>query len=331
MSGAPRELAGWSGSIAQARLINRLTVAFVLDVISIARDELHLLDALLLSTIVQANVAPISRQADLQVAFAGPDEAPPDEMRRPVSINAVATSLGMPFETARRRIRALAARDLCEIGEGGVIVPETVLTSPEYLKNAFAAYERLRAFYYQLRDLGLLPALPPPSVEFASGQVPIRTVARLAADYVLRVIETIMQALGDVAQGYVLLEIFRSNVEHLAAEVRGREGLAAGDFVDDALRRPIRVNTLAERVGLPPETTRRHVGRLLADGYVVKTPAGLVVPAVALTRPRLVGFMGANLVNLQRMFAGLAQLGVLAVWDQLNPRTQPAGQIPQNG
>lgn len=331
MSNAGLDIFGPTRSITEARIANRLAVAFVLDVIAIARGDRHLLDTLLMATIVQANVATISRRADLQVAYAGASEAPPDEMRRPVSINALASSLNLPFETARRRVRGLAQRGLCRIVDGGVIVPTEILVSEEYLQNAFRAYERLRAFYYEMRDLDLLVRLPRSTVGLAGQQAPIRPVARLASDYVLRVVEIILEAVGDLAEGVVLLEVFRANVEDLPNTVRGHEGLAPQDFVDDAQRKPIRINAVSQRIGLPSETTRRHVMSLAERGYLQRTPAGFITPGEALARPALVRFMSENLTNLQRMFAGLSQLGVLEVWDQLNPRTRPAEQIPQNG
>lgn len=319
------------GSIADARVTGRLAMAFVLDVVAIARGKRDLLDALLLSTIVQANVAPISRQPDLQMAYAGADAPPPDELRRPVSINAVAGSLQMPFETARRRIQKLSQKKLCQIVDGGVIVPAEVLLSPEYLKSSFAGYERLRAFYYELRDLGVLPPLPPPTVELSAELAPLRAVARLATDYVLRVVETVMSALGDLLEGLILIAVVRANTEDLSAEERGADGASAADFVPDARRKPVRISAVARRLGLPMETVRRHTAGLLERGLCIKVGGGLIAPAEALARPAFLAFMAENLINLHRMFAGLAQLGVLRAWDDLNPRAGSGAGIPQNG
>lgn len=225
MSAGQAEVARPGSPLADARLTNRLAMAYLLDVIAIFRGERHLLDLLLFSTISQANVTTITRQADLQVAYAAPDHPPPDSMRRPVSVNALATSLGLPFETVRRRVRGLVDQGLCRAVEGGVIVPTAVVNSPQYFEDSFRGYERLRAFYYQLRGLGLLKALPPPSVELGADVVPLRTVARVSTDYALRVIETMMRALGDLLAGVILTEIVRGNTEHLPFDMRGGEGV----------------------------------------------------------------------------------------------------------
>lgn len=316
--------------LARARLINRLAVAFVLDVVSLARAGGHLLDTLLLTSIVQSNVALISRQPDAQVAYADLASPPPDELRRPVSINATASSLRLPFETVRRRVRNLAAQDLCRFVDGGVIVPMSVLTSPTYAMNALAAYERLRAFYYEMRDRGLLGGLPPPTAAY-DGQVPVRAVARLTSDYVLRVVDPLVDVAGGLLNGILLLEVFRGNVEHIGPDAPERRVLAPGEPLPDQLRRPVRLAVVADRIGLPAETARRHVEDLIGRGLAAKVDAGLIMPGEAFAAPAVGRFMDANLTNLQRLFAGLAHLGVLAFWDGLRPRDADAHQIPQNG
>jgi DNA-binding Lrp family transcriptional regulator len=308
-----------STPLADARLTNRLAMAYLLDAIAIFRGEEHLVDALLVSAISQANVAPITRQADLQVAYSAPADAPPDEMRRPVSMNAIASSLGLPFETVRRRVRGLIGRKVCVAVDGGVIVPTAVVTSPKYFEDTFRLYERLRAFYYQLRDLGLLTNLPPPSVDLGDELTPLRTVARVSNDYALRVIDTLMRSMGDLLTGVILMEVLRCNVEHLTPDQRGGEGEEPADYVADGHRRAASISTVARRLGLPIETVRRNAVDLLDRGLCVRIKGGLLVPAEALARPVMIAFGAENLANLQRMFAALAQLGVLSVWDKAPP------------
>ena len=307
--------------------MGRLAVGFILDVVAIARGRRDLLDALLLATIVQANTQPLAARAEAATAAS-------DEGRRPVSVNALAASLKLPFETVRRRVRRLALRRLCRTVDGGVIVPARVLASPEYLKSSFQGYERMRAFYYDLKGLGFLAALPPPSVELGAELAPLGAVTRIATDYVLRVVDTIMTTLGDPLEGLILLMVLRCNTEHFSAEQRGGAGADAEDFVADDLRRPARVSEVARRLGLPGETVRRHAAALIHRGLCARTAEGLVVPAEALARPAFIALMGENLSNLQRMFGGLSQLGVLQAWDDLDPRADapgPAPRIPQNG
>lgn len=310
--GAP--LAARSGG--EMRLLSRVSVAFLLDLIAITRGGRHVLDTLLLTTIIQANVAEISRRADLQVRYADAASVPPDELRRPVSLNALASSLAQPYETVRRRVGGLAAQGIVELGPGGAVVPSAVLTSPEYLQAGVQAYERVRRFYYELADLALLGELPPRNAGLAPGGFPLRAMARLTSDYVLRVVEAIILPMGDLVDGLIFLEAFRSNVEHLPLEPWGPEGLDAQAMVGDDLRRPVTASRLAERLGLPGETVRRHVRRLETLGALERRPGGFIAPAAALGRPELQQAIVGNVANLQRLFAGLAQLGVLHVWNE---------------
>jgi DNA-binding Lrp family transcriptional regulator len=302
--------------IVRLRLASRLAVAFVLDAIAIARDGRHVLDTLLTSAIIQANVQEITRRADLQVTYAEIEEPPPDELRRPVTMNALASSLELPFETVRRRVQRLVAEGMVRHVEGGVIVPTAVLDQPKYYESGFRGYERLRAFYYQLSDLGLLRDLPPPSADLAGGIVPVRAVARLAGAYVLRVIEA-LGSIGDLIDGLIVLEVFRSNIEHVSSDLRGGEGFEHADMLPDSERRPIPVLALAGRLGIPHETARRHVMQLIERDIVVRVRGGLIVPAENLTRPQMRPTLTANAGNLQRLFGALSQLGVLRIWDSV--------------
>jgi hypothetical protein len=57
------------------------------------------------------------------------------------------------------------------------------------------------------------------------------------------------------------------------------------------------------------------VARLVEQGECLRTPDGLVVPSDIHRRPGGVLFSPTNLANLNRMFAGLDELGVLAAWE----------------
>ncbi|MDE2488763.1 MAG: ArsR family transcriptional regulator [Alphaproteobacteria bacterium] len=151
---------------------------------------------------------------------------------------------------------------------------------------------------------------------------PLGAVNRLSTDYVLRVVDTIMSHLGDPLEGLILLALLHGNTEHLSSDVRGGAGTGAEDFVSDAMRRPVRVAEIARRLRLPAETVRRHAGGLLERELCARTPDGLMIPAATLARPAIIALMGENLINLQRMFASLAQLGVLRAWDDLRPTAE---------
>ncbi|MCR5878763.1 hypothetical protein [Phenylobacterium sp. J367] len=276
-----------------------------------------MLDTLILIAVVQSNVAPLNRNADLALTYADYEGVPPDDLRRRVSISAIAQSLRQPYETVRRRITALAAQGHCVVTPHGVYVPAERVSSPEHHRMLQDSYERVRTFYLRLRDLGMLTDLPNPAPRsaVAAGE-PVRAVARASSDYALRVLDLTVTHVGDVVRGLILLTILSCNTEHLTDEQRGGDQAGAEGFVPDALRRPVRIATIGESLGVPEETTRRHANRLVADGLVVRVADGLIVPAEVLARPAFMHLMAENQAYVRRMFEVLARLGILAEWER---------------
>ena len=303
------------------RVAARLANGFALDLVKLGGFGRDVVDALLLAAISQANVAQITRNPELQRRYATLDQPPPDEMRRPVSISAIANSLRMPFETARRRIAALAELGVIVTHPRGVVVPTAPLNSPFYRMGAAAHYELVKNLYFRLRGIGLLedlPQPPPDAPPFDPENPPVRLVIRLSADYVLRLAEPLSQYIGDLVTGLVLMDLIHANTEHLPDTEGGRDGETwePQAFVPDKHRRPVRPATLAERLGIPHETIRRHLARLVADDRCERNEHGYVVTARILARAPFVQYMTDNRSHLQRLFAQLSDYGVLSEWER---------------
>ncbi|MCR5875815.1 hypothetical protein LRS10_17590 [Phenylobacterium sp. J426] len=290
--------------------LHRAGVVFLLDIVALARHGRHPLDALLLAVIVQANAAPGADAADLKTS---------DAQRRPISVNALANSLRLPFESVRRRVHRLAAEGLCQVSRAGAVVPAAVLGHPAYVEGVAGACERLRLFYLELRAMDALPDLPLPASEDPAeltAPVPTASVARILADHALRVIDVALAVYGDVVDALILLETFCANTEGLP--FIGAPAADEGPFrvYDDAERRPILLSPLARRSGFAIETVRRHAEELMAQGLMRRAGRGYIVPAAALAGPAVVRFALENAVQTRRMFGQLAQLGVLAAWER---------------
>jgi hypothetical protein len=276
------------------RAVARLSVGFLLDQVTTGVGGLSTRDAVLVMAINQANIVPLTRDANARSQYGGLDSPAPDSERRPVSINAIAGSLGLPFETARRRIRKLADQEVCILTSAGVVVPEAYLASPAYLHSIQAAHARLWAFYSQLQAGDLLDPLPPSA--YHEDDIPIRGAARLLSDYILRTTEHLMRMTGDIISGLVLLSLFEVA---LAGPGRG-----------------VSLSRLAQRLDIPDETVRRHASELRGKGFCERGPNGLTTPEAALASAPLAGFMRDNSANVQRLFAGLAERGVIEAWQQ---------------
>jgi hypothetical protein len=302
------------------RVAARLANGFALDLVKLGGFGRDVIDGLLLCAISAANVAQITRDPVLQRTYATLDQPPPDELRRPVSISAIANSLRLPFETARRRISALGDLGVVVTApRGGVIVPKGPLNSPFYRIGAEGHYNLVRELYFRLRGIGLLEGLPKPTwPDFDPDNPPTRLVVRLSSDYVLRLAEPIGQHVGDLVSGLVLMDLIHANTEHLP----DTEGGAADSnwdpegFVGDGQRRAVRPALLSQRLGIPHETVRRHLSRLAKDDRCERIGDGYIVPGRILARRPFLQYMTDNQSHLHRLYSQLADFGVLTEWER---------------
>ncbi|WP_296600631.1 hypothetical protein [Phenylobacterium sp.] len=297
----------------------RLANGFALDLVRLGGFGRDVIDGLLLVAISQANVAQITRNPELQRTYATLDQPPPDEIRRPVSVSAIANSLRLPFETVRRRIAALVEHDVIKPARRGVIIPTAPLDSPFYRMGAEANYSLVRNLYFRLRGVGLLDDLPQSSgPPFAPDRPPVRLVIRLSSDYLLRLAEPVTQYMGDLVTGLLLMDVIHANTEHLP-DTEGGDAAAGWEvnaFVRDDIRKPVRPATLSERLGIPQETVRRHLQRLLDADRCERKEDGYIVPGRVLARPPFVQFMLDNQSHLHRLYTALSDFGVLAEWER---------------
>ncbi|MGZ8363209.1 MAG: hypothetical protein ACXW3D_05055 [Caulobacteraceae bacterium] len=79
-----------------------------------------------------------------------------DDRRRPVSIKSVADSLGLPYETVRRRIGRLAENGVCTMVRGGVIIGRTVIDGPGVNQALDANLADLTRFCNELKRIGFI-------------------------------------------------------------------------------------------------------------------------------------------------------------------------------
>jgi hypothetical protein len=142
-----------AASEARARAATRISTDYVLRslqlVRGIASDDL--LDGIILWALVQANVGHLIN-SDLPGEIGA---APPDELRRPVSVMALAANLGFPYETMRRRVGKLIASGMVVRVPGGVIVPGSMLDGPRNKAALRANYANLRRLRKALLAAGI--------------------------------------------------------------------------------------------------------------------------------------------------------------------------------
>lgn len=295
----------------------RLSLGFTLEQVGAGLAGLSPMDALLVMAVNQANIAPLTRDPAARQAYGALEHAAPDDARRPASVNAMANSLGIPFETTRRRLRRLEAQGVCTILPGaGVVIPEAFLTSPAYLQSVMAAHDRLVGFYGRLLDGGLLDLLPATNYDIDDG-VPLRGAARLISDYLLRSLDGLLREAGDVVSAVTLLAILVTAIDEAPWPPETEGALTAVPFQATTAAR------LARRLGLPGETIRRHILTLVDAGLARRAPDGITVAQDILTRPHIRTLAEEHAAAVQRLFAGLAERGVVAAWEQIGAGAAP--------
>ena len=145
-----------------------------------------------------------------------------------------------------------------------------------------------------------------------SPKVRDRLALRLSSEYILRSIDLMTQVVGgDLVKGLIFLAIVQANIQHLIND----DGLSqtyseSTDTVPDETRRPVSVHALSVSLGIPYETTRRYVNKLLTEGYCIRVRRGLLAPAEVLQRDEMLAALRRNFANLQRLVTGLKRSGV---------------------
>ena len=296
----PREDADIGARSASDREIAHLSLNFVVELAAAGIAGLKPLDSVLVMAINQANIAPLTHDPAARSRYGALDAPAPDAERRPVSVRAVAASMRLPYETARRHVLRLAARGVCAISDEGAVVTEAFMRSEAYLEAARVGHERLFALHLDLRARGLLEPLPESNFP-DEREPPIRGAVRLMSDYLLRTAEGVGARTGDLLSTLVLLPVLSA---------------AAGAVEpDDAAG--LRIAAIARRLHLPAETVRRHASGLVDAGLCAFGAAGLILADPSLTEPTWRNLLRDNAIAVQRLFAGLAERGVIDAWRRI--------------
>jgi CRP-like cAMP-binding protein len=114
-----------------------------------------------------------------------------------------------------------------------------------------------------------------------------RLIARISNDYFLDTTRMLAELFGgELITALVFLAIARENLrEAPVADIGAPLSDAPIPPRPDSERLPVTVYAVAKRLGLTYETTRRHVNRLIKEGYCRRLGGGLIVPGDALLRP----------------------------------------------
>jgi len=93
------------------------------------------LTAVVGNAIIAANIREITYDTELALRYARLDTIPPDELRVPIRIGALARTLGLPHSTVRRDVGRLINCGMVSVGAGGGLVVRQQQLADDWLTN----------------------------------------------------------------------------------------------------------------------------------------------------------------------------------------------------
>ena len=243
--------------------------------------------ALVYNAMWTANVLHITNSA-ANVEYGGMENIPPDSMRRPVTVMALASSLRIPYETTRRAVQTLIKGGICvRVGGRGLIVPAAIHMRQDRLDAIRDALPSLLRFLTDLKRAGFdfepyrrpLPQTVPLPTD---GNLPsnARAILRACTEFIMRGVDTLGRVHGDdFLLALIFSAIWTANVHHITGSSENLAFGGLGELPPDELRRPVSVNAITQSLRLSPETTRRYAARLLREGSATRVEdKGLIIP-----------------------------------------------------
>jgi hypothetical protein len=114
-----------------------------------------ILRGVIFTAVIDANVRHLRPADAVAQTYSEAGDQVPDDLRRPISVHALALELDIPYETTRRHVNALIAGGFCQRTETGIVVPATVIARDQMATALRRNFENLRRLIGDLRDGGV--------------------------------------------------------------------------------------------------------------------------------------------------------------------------------
>jgi hypothetical protein len=128
--------------------------------------------------------------------------------------------------------------------------------------------------------------------------------------YATRVFLGAADLYGDGRAGLVAHAIFAANTAHLDHAEEDRRIMGPGPLYPDEMLKPISIAQLAKSLGMPFETVRQTVNRLIDAGICQRVAGGVIIPLSSRERPEVVSAMSANLQLVRQFVRDLKAVGL---------------------
>jgi hypothetical protein len=159
----------------------------------------------------------------------------------------------------------------------------------------------------------LKPVLPEPEPSPVRNHPYSRAIAHYVAEFILRSASTISEVFeNDYEAAILFMTISNRNSEKVMADPKLRDAYGSyGSTIPPEHTLLISRMALARASGLPRETVRRKVAKLLEKGWIVELPGGLRARPDLNRDARYVAAIEPMAPNLRRLFTQLLATGAL--------------------
>lgn len=254
----------------------------------------------------------------LAIAQAGhslPGDRDPDRPPRPVSIRALSVSLGIPYETTRRKVAALEVAGVCRrADDGGVVATDAAFEGEAYRQDCREARQALAGVLAELRALGADPGRT---------DGPIRGEVQRSEDEIAEIVSAFTGAsiLRMLESGVAVWETMVNTVM-IAAMVMRNAGVVTHDPElarlyagaetppPDSLRAPVTVADLAKQLGFTYDVVNRRMKAFMAAGLVHRERGGYLFSMEVQQRPEV---LNTGLMVVQRFYQMLQTLRAMGI------------------
>ena len=114
-----------------------------------------ILRGVIFTAVIDANVRHLRPSDVVAQTYSEAGDQVPDEVRKPISVHALALELDIPYETTRRHVNALISGGFCQRTESGIVVPSSVIARDQMVTALRRNFENLRRLIGDLRDGGV--------------------------------------------------------------------------------------------------------------------------------------------------------------------------------
>ncbi len=201
-----------------------------------------------------------------------------------ISINAIAASLDLPYETVRRHMHKLVEAGLCLMDRNGARL------NPSARTKAFIAERtesRLAAFRQMLADLARFDVAFPEGL--LTENLSADAVAATLIDLELCSMEFHRPGTRTAMELCIIVAFLTANIREVTYSDELAECFGRWDTpVPTLLRKPISINRVSAILGVPYATLWRHVQKMIATGHLTEHRDGYIVATEWIARPETI-------------------------------------------